>query len=172
MSVVIEDHLLQIEDGMLALVFRSHPLSPVYSTCWLGVPFSIKTLNKIALNHWRFNFYLEEDGLCVCSRVVLKWLWASSLPASFRATSGHCNFAGKTSLRALFWNENAQMLNGKGYTEGDKVVICVERAYVGGLTGHIPDENWGFCVWLFLSGAGKRLFAWWLQLNNSTVKYQ
>lgn len=33
------------------------------------------------------------------------------------------------------------MLNGKGYTEGDKVVICVEGAYMGGLTGHIPDEN-------------------------------
>lgn len=38
----------------------------------------------------------------------------------------------------------------EGYPDGDKVVICIERPYVGRLTGHIPHENRHFCVWLFI----------------------
>jgi len=65
----------------------------------------------------------------------------------------------------------------EGCMEGVKRVICTERAYTGGLTGHIAHENRGFCVWRFLlvqenRGSLPGLVSWLPQLHNSTVNYQ
>lgn len=83
MPVVIKDHILQIKEGMLALVFRSDSLSPNCFACWISIPFTTKSLNKVALNHWRV--YLEEDCVSACSKMVLRWLRGSPLPVSLHA---------------------------------------------------------------------------------------
>lgn len=185
MPVVIKDHLLQIKGGMLALVFRSSSLSQNCFASWVSIPLATRSMNKVALSHWRV-YFLSGRRLHLCTLQNGSWVVKSQCSSSFMTCScmqqsRHYHFASKASLcdhssemkMPSYWIISMR----EGYADGDKVVICIERAYVGSLTGHIPCENRGFSVWLSLpvqerTGSLLGLVSWLPQLHNSIVNYQ
>lgn len=75
------------------------------------------------------------------SQCVAEWFLSSYEPVPFQC---HSMQQSTVILLVKVLSEHfpeMKMPRWEGCTEGDRVVICVERACMDGLTDHSPDEN-------------------------------